>query len=212
MRVAPRGTVLRRKYQVERNGFDGPIEVSLADKQARHLQGVTGPTLTLPPGQSEFEYPVFLPPWMEIGRTCRVCVQAVGVVTDGGAGHEVSFSAVTQNDQIITIVETGRLEVAAERSSLVAAPGTTVALPVRVSRARGLAGAARVELVLARHVRGVCAEALVIPADKAEGVLTLRFDAAGVGPFNMPAVVRATIDGPAGPVVGETRLELLPAE
>ena len=64
----------RRKYKIDRGGFDGPIQVRLADKQARHLQGVTGPVLTLKPGETEFEYPAFLPPWMELGRTCRVCV------------------------------------------------------------------------------------------------------------------------------------------
>ncbi len=42
-----------RKYKLEncwQRLPDGPIEISLADRQARHLQGVTGPTLTVPPG------------------------------------------------------------------------------------------------------------------------------------------------------------------
>src|SRR5206468_12651395 len=75
---ASRGSVGRRRYRIERNGFEGPLRVSLADRQARHLQGATGPTVNVPAGVSEFEYPVTLPPWMEIGRTCRVCVMAVG--------------------------------------------------------------------------------------------------------------------------------------
>src|SRR5262249_9636779 len=37
MRWASRGSTYRRKYRLERNGFDGPIDVSLADRQARHL-------------------------------------------------------------------------------------------------------------------------------------------------------------------------------
>src|SRR5207244_10668640 len=45
MRWAARGTTHTRTYQIERGGFDGPIEVSLADRQARHLQGVVGPTI-----------------------------------------------------------------------------------------------------------------------------------------------------------------------
>ncbi len=49
LRLAPRGSVFRRRYKIERNGFTGPLEVSLADHQMRHLQGVTGPTLTVPP-------------------------------------------------------------------------------------------------------------------------------------------------------------------
>src|SRR5207248_2151636 len=49
MRWAARGTVHHRHYRIDRGGFDGPIEVSLADRQARHLQGVTGGTITVPP-------------------------------------------------------------------------------------------------------------------------------------------------------------------
>ena len=33
MGFAPRGAVHQRKYKIERNGFDGPIEISLADRR-----------------------------------------------------------------------------------------------------------------------------------------------------------------------------------
>ena len=91
---SPRGSVRRRHYRIERGGYDGPIEVSLSDRQARHLQGVRGPTVVVPAGVSEFDYPVELPPWMELGRTARACVMGVGVVKDGGAEHYVSYSSV----------------------------------------------------------------------------------------------------------------------
>jgi hypothetical protein len=45
-----RGSIHRKKYRIERGGYDGPLEVSIADRQARHLQGVTGPTLVVPAG------------------------------------------------------------------------------------------------------------------------------------------------------------------
>src|SRR5205807_1898456 len=75
---APRGSVRHRRYRIARNGFAGPIEVRLADRQARHLQGVAGPVVIVPPGADEFDYPVRLPPWMEIGRTSRSVVMATG--------------------------------------------------------------------------------------------------------------------------------------
>ena len=68
---SPRGSVRHRHYKIERGGYDGPIEVSLSDRQARHLQGVRGPTIVVPAGASEFDYAVELPPWMELGRTSR---------------------------------------------------------------------------------------------------------------------------------------------
>src|SRR5262249_48665150 len=147
MRWASRGTVYKRKYKIERNGFDGPVAVSLADRQARHLQGVTGPTLTVPADASEFEYPIQLPPWMETGRTCRVCVQAVGIVKEGDKAYTVSFSAVGQNDQMIAVVETGRLGVEAEKASLAAPRGGSATLAVKVARGKDLAGPVKVELV-----------------------------------------------------------------
>src|SRR5262249_43727199 len=62
MTSAPRGELYRRKYKIDRGGFDGPIRVSLADRQARHLQGGPGPLVVGPPGGTEFEYPALLAP------------------------------------------------------------------------------------------------------------------------------------------------------
>src|SRR5262249_15098002 len=69
MGFAPRGTIHKRKYKIERGGYTAPIVISLADRQARHLQGAHGPTIVVPAGQNEFTYEVTLPPWMETGRT-----------------------------------------------------------------------------------------------------------------------------------------------
>jgi hypothetical protein len=208
-RLAPRGTVFRRRYKIERNGFDGPLEVSLADHQMRHLQGVTGPTLTVPPGVSEFEYPIQLPPWMETGRTSRACVMAVGTIKDGGADHAVSYTSEAPNDQIIAVVETGLLGLEVEKGSVAATPGQAVSVPVRVSRGKGQAGSVKVELIVPEHVRGLAAEPVVLPADQSRCTFTLRFAAGPLGPFNAPLVLRATLTTAAGPVIAETKLEVV---
>jgi len=212
MRWAPRGSVHSRHYRIERGGFDGPLEVSLTDRQARHLQGVTGPTITVPPGVSEFDYPITLPPWMEMGRTCRVCVMAAGVVKDAaGNEHTVSFSSVQQNEQVVAVIEPGRLDVQAERTSVVAEAGGTVSVPVRVSRGKGLTGAVKLELLVPGHLHGVSAEPVEVPADGDKTTLTIRFAAGARGPFNVPLVIRASVpDGRGLPVVAQTKLEVLP--
>jgi hypothetical protein len=210
LRLAPRGTVFRKHYKIERGGYDGPIEVRLADRQARHLQGVTGPTLTVPAGVSEFEYPLTLPPWLEIGRTSRTCVVGVAVITDGGVEHEVGYSSVQQNEQLVAVAETGRLGIEAEKPSLTAVRGQSATMPVRISRGKDLQGPVKVELILAGHVRGVTADPLVIPAGQSRATLTLHFATNKLGPFNLPAVLRATLDDKGGPVVAETKLEIVP--
>jgi hypothetical protein len=209
LRLTPRGTVHRRRYKVERHGYDGPITVSVADRQVRHLQGAYGPPVVVPAGATEFEFAVRLPPWMETGRTCRVCVMGEAVLKEGAADHVVSYTSGEQNDQIIAVVETGRLGVEAEKSSVAAPRGRSVAVPVRVGRGKGLSGPVRLELVLPEHVRGVTAEPVTIAADQLRGTLALRF-AADAGPFNVPAVVRATLADAVGPVVAETKVELVP--
>jgi hypothetical protein len=211
MRWAARGTVHQRSYKIERNGYDGPIEVSLADRQARHLQGVTGETITVPAGAKEFTYPVRLPPWMETGRTCRVCVLGAAVVKDlDGSEHAVTFSSTAQNEQLVAVIEPGRLGVEVGRESLAAEPGKGVSLSVRVARGKGLTGAAKVELVVPRHVRGVTAEAVTVSADKDRADLRIRFAAGPLGPFNMPLTVRATVLDGGRPVTGEAQVEIVP--
>ncbi len=209
MRYSSRGSTHGRKYRVERNGYDGPLEIRLADRQARHLQGVTGPTLTVPAGVTEFEYRIQLPPWMETGRTCRVCVMATGVLKDGDKEHDVCFSAINQNDQIITVVETGRLGVEAGKTSLTAKRGESVTLTAKVVRGKGLLGPVKLELILPEHVRGISAEAAMVAADQGSGTLTIRCARDGVGPFNMPLTLRATLTDASGPVVAETKVEVV---
>ncbi|WP_202920383.1 PPC domain-containing protein [Urbifossiella limnaea] len=208
MTSAPRGEIYRRTYRVQRDaGFAGPVRVSLADRQARHLQGVTGPTVEVPAGRDVFDYPAYLPPWMELGRTCRVCVQATGVVKDAdGTEHPVVFSSTGQNQQMIVVVGPGRLGLELGRGSV--RGGGEVRLPVTVTRGRDLTGPVVVEAVVPPHWSGATAEKLTIPAGSGAGELVLRF-APGAGPFNQPLTVRATLAAGRTPVVAEAALDVV---
>ena len=208
MTSAPRGETYYRKYKIDRGGFDGPIQVQLADRQARHLQGVSGPVVTLKPGETECNYPAYLPPWMEMGRTCRVCVMATAKVRDprDGREHTVSFSSVDQNQQMIVVIGPGRLDLSCDKTSVRAAG--EVRLAVKVSRSKNLSGPATVEVILPDHVKGVTAAKLVVAADKSDDELVLTF-APDAGPFNVPLLLRATVTTPTGPVRAETKVEVV---
>jgi hypothetical protein len=210
LRLAPRGSIFRRRYRIQRNGFTGPLEVRLADHQARHLQGVTGPTLILPPGAEEFEYPVRLPPWMEIGRTSRTCILALGVIKDGEIEYTVGYSSEEQNEQIIAVVESGRLGLEIDRPSIASARGGASSLKVRVSRGKGLAGPVKLELIRAEHMRGIHAKPVVIATDQSQATFTLHFAVDKLGPFNMPVVLRATLSDAMGPAIAEAKVEIVP--
>ncbi|HVA44807.1 MAG TPA: PPC domain-containing protein [Pirellulales bacterium] len=207
----PRGSTLVRHYAIDRGGFTGPLRVLPADRQARHLQGVTGPLITVPPGADECEYPLFLPPWMELARTSRSVVMAVGVVADtDGSQHTVSFTSQNQNEQIVALVGPGELSVHAERTSLECVPGGECEVRLRLARDRSLTGPTRVELVLPPHIHGIVAEPATVPSDAERAVLRIHCDRE-FGPLNMPLIVRATTEHGGRPVTAEAQLQLVGA-
>lgn len=211
VKYAQRGGKFVRHFSIERGGFAGPLQVRLADKQTRHLQGVRGPTIEVRAGVSEFDYPVFLPPWMEIGRTSRTVVMAVGELADAdGSRHKVSFTSLQQNEQIVALVDPGQLSVELDRPSLVATPDASQELTIQVGRGQGVNVSVRIELIAADHIKGVSADPLTLVNGEKTGTLKIRFSRDPLGPFNMPLVVRATaMKGENDPVVAEAKLEVV---
>ncbi|MFM9960250.1 MAG: PPC domain-containing protein [Planctomycetaceae bacterium] len=217
-KYAPRGSVFPRDFHVDRNGFTGPLWVEIADRQARHLQGATGPRLELTAEQSDFEYPVTLPPYMEIGRTSRTCVALFGEIVDtDGTKHIVSHTSQEQNEQAIVIVDPGRLSIESSVRSIRRVPNSEVRIPFRIGRGVGLRGAVRVELVSPKPVRGLTCDAVEIPADSGIGVLTLRFTAEAVADkataSESALKLRATMRDERGwPVTDEAEVRLVADE
>jgi hypothetical protein len=210
MGFAARGAMHKRKYKIIRNGYDGPIEISLADKQARHLQGVEGPTILVPAGADEFTYNAYLPPWMETGRTCRVCVQGVGVIKEpDGSEHRVSFSSVNQNEQLVAVVGPGMLALEADRTSFTASPGKNFTVPVRIKRGQGIEGPVELTLIVPAHLEGLTGKA-TISAKQEAGELIVTCSDKLAGPFNMPVTLRATLLRNGEPLIAEVKLDVQP--
>ncbi len=207
----PRGSQYVRHYTIQRNGFDGPLEARLADQQGRHLQGVTGEPVAISPGQNEFDFTVKLPPWMEIGRTSRTTLALMGMVTDkDGSRHVVSYSSNAQNDQMIALVDPGKLAITLERRTLPIVLGGRAKLSFRLQRSSGLVQPTQVEVIVPDGLRGVTAQSITIPANDQQGQVELNFSADATGPFLAPLVIRATtLDDRKLPVINEAHLELV---
>ena len=210
-KFAPRGSVYFRHYSIDRGGYEGPLEVSLADRQNRHLQGVTGQKIVVPAGANEFDYPVNLPPWLEVGRTSRTCLMAVGEVVDpDGTKHKVTFTSQEQNDQIIVLTAPEEFSVQIEIPAVRAVPGESVNVPLQVGRASHLRNPAVIEVVPAKHIKGVVTEPVTVPAESSKATLKVAFEKGPLGPFNVPLLIRAkTMDDRGQPVVYETSLEVV---
>lgn len=211
LQLPPAGSVVRREYQIERGGFTGPLTARLADRQIRHLQGVTGPELVIPPGRDRFEYPLTLPPGIELGRTSRAQVMLSGEFTDfDGSRHILSYSSGGQNDQIISIPSGGLLQVALPGKAFRATPRGELELEIRVTRAQSLrALAVRAALVVPASMTGVRAEPVSVPAAKDTARLRIHFDGRP-GPFTQPLIVRVETIGGSDPHAAEAAFELVP--
>lgn len=204
------GAVSRKRYVVERNGFEGPLEVRLADRQARHLQGVTGPTIIVPAGATEFVYPITLPPWMELGRTSRVVLMATGELDDGqGSRRKVSFSSGDQNNQMVNLVSPSPLRILLDRGTAAVEAGKETRIKVQVRRDRDLKSPVRLELVGPPHLQDVSATPVEVASESDIGELVVVYGSRP-GPFTMPVVIRATARRGDDPLVAEATLELVP--
>jgi hypothetical protein len=208
---APRGGTFFRTYAIERTGYDGPITVSLGDRQVRHLQGVTGPTIVVPAGATEFTYPIKLAPWMEVGRTSRTVVMGVSVQDDGQGGKQkVSYTSHEQNDQIIILVDPGQLQVQVKPEAVFYQPGKTLDVQFSVDRGQGLEGDVWVELVPPEHIKDMAADPVKLLANEREGVLRIRCAESLNSHLNMPLTVRVTAMPGGNPYTAETKLSVLP--
>lgn len=206
-----RGATFQKHFTIDRGGFTGPIEISLADRQTRHLQGVTGPTIVLPAGESEFEYSIKLPSWMEVGRTSRTCLMATAIVAEpDGRQHKVSFASEQQNDQLIVLVDPGQLEVRAEPKSILATPGGSAKVRVEIGRGKGLALPVTAELRIPDHIQGVTVDSITIHPDQSEGTLEIQFANEQSGPFNIPLSIIATAYPEGNAYTAEDTIEIVP--
>jgi hypothetical protein len=208
---SPRGGTFFRTYSIERTGYDGPITVSLGDRQVRHLQGVTGPTIVVPAGATEFTYPIKLAPWMEVGRTSRTVVMGVSLQDDGQGGKQkVSYTSNEQNDQIIILVDPGQLQVQVKPETVFYQPGKTLDVEFTVDRGRGLEGDVLVELVPPEHIKDMVAGPVKLAAGERKGVLRIRCAESLGSHLNMPLTVRVTAMPGGNPYTAETTLSVLP--
>jgi len=155
---------------------------------------------------------VSLPPWMEIGRTCRSTLAVTGTVTDpDGTTHEISYSSNEQHNQMIALVDPGRFTLQLSRTTLRAIPGQRIELPVQVQRGPGLDGPVELEVLLPPALSGVSANPATIAGSARDGLITLDFATQIRGLETYPATVRATArDERNLPVTAEARFLLVP--
>ncbi len=208
----PSGTTMSKHFELQRDNFNGPITVSLADRQGRCLQGLTAQPMVVPAGATEFTYHVLFPPDLELGRTNRVQLMLVSELTDfDGSHHTVSYTSFEQNEQIISVVTEGLLRLTTSNTSYPVVPGGRVAVPFTLRRNAAVAKRPlRIELKVPAHITGVRAQAVLLAGDANEGTLRIEYGPQP-GPFNMPLTLFAqTADDQEPPHIASAKIELVP--
>ena len=206
----PCGSSLQWHFRLDRGGFEGPIDIELADRQFRHLMGLTAPKLTIPAGVTEFDYPVHVAPWTLLGRTGRAVIAASATVQEpDGTQHVVSFSTHGDDDQVVVLASPPLLTIDTLRKTMIARPGAKVMLPLKIGRsARIVDATVKVELVPAKHMRGVSARPCTVRPSMTDCQLEIHFDEHELGPWNAPLTVRASAESLSHTIIAELALSI----
>ncbi|MEZ6058555.1 MAG: hypothetical protein R3C01_17780 [Planctomycetaceae bacterium] len=207
-RDVPRGSTCLADLEIVRHvGFQGAVTIEMTGKQSRNRQGIRGIDLHVPPETSRVQYAIFLPEWLALDLTRRVVVQGVATIADPqGNLRQVN----KKGDARITMILEGallKLDCLAQES--IAKVGSTIDLPIHISRSVKLPQPTTIELVVPDELIGVVsAEPLVLPAGIDTGSLRLATK-------NTPALLgqwslrlRATAMQEEHPVVSETTLAI----
>lgn len=203
-RIVNRGTTYPADVIVERlDGYTGPVILQMAASQQRQRRGIRGGELTVPAGVDQVQYPVFMPEWLETSLTARINVIGVTPIADlkGNIRHVTGI----MDGFIVMSLEGALLKLTHEQQEYVAAPGSTIEIPLKVSRTVKLPVAADVVLVGNGEKGSVfSADPVQLPPSTNQHVLKLKI-AADAKPGLHLATIRATAmqDG-KWPAVSET--------
>ena len=204
---ANRGATLVQAHQIKRLGdFDGPVKISLSDGQDRYLQGVTGPTLICETGQTEFDYPAFLPETMDLARTARMVVMGVARVTDR-AGRKHIVTHRTKNQMVVRICPS-LLTLGAAELFYEGAPGDAIKIPLRVGRTAEISGEVKLETVAAQGPTVVRNSSVDVPADVEQLIYQVQLASDAAPGALCQLRLRATGMRGGYPAIAETTVEI----
>lgn len=206
-RAVHRGTTYPAPFLIQRDeGFGGEVTLQMASSQGRHRQGIWGPIMTVPAGQTEALYPCFMPEWLATDRTTRMVVVAEAKVPDPKGN--VRCLLAPADARITMILEGALLKLAHHAEDLTVRLGETFEVLLEISRSTKLQSEARITLDVPEPLRGkVVAEQVVAASEDSRLVLRIKTAAARELAGDWDVVVKATAlqDG-RWPVVSQTTI------
>lgn len=205
---AHRGTIYPYAMEIERlDGFDGEIIVQRGDRQNRDMDGVDFLTTNVPPGESEFMMPIYLPETMHINvqSQSQLYTQAYSIFADKHGQRQSVLVLSEKRNMIRTLPPVVKLK--AVDKSVSGRRGETVTCRLQLERTSNFLGPMQVTLANAADA-SCSAEPITIPARATEAAITLSLNteiAAEVCPIRFRAEGELT---PGTQVVSEAELML----
>lgn len=126
-------------------GFAGEIFLEMTAKQQRHRQGLSGDELIVPAAANRFDYPIFVPEWMETTKTSRMILNGAVKVADPKGNVRTLLQKMEMRLGILP--EGALMKVAHAPAEYRATAGGELVIPLVISRVAEFHEPVKVELV-----------------------------------------------------------------
>ena len=211
---AYRGSVYPYSMEIERlNGFTGPVRIELADRQIKDLDGIVVHEVTVEPGQTRFELPIYLPESMHINVQAHSNVYAQAYVHfEDPSGQKLSQLFVSEMRCMIRPLP-AVAKLSAVENELRVASGETVRCQLRLERTSLFQGAMSVELVDPTSESGIVATPLIFKPE--DSIATMSVKLPGERKFTAPIELRFRATGELPgyqKIVSETTVRVRPVD
>lgn len=169
-RTVHAGTTYPAMVVIDRfQGYEGEVVIEMSGRQGRHRQGIDGTTMVVKPGVTHVPFLCYMPEWLQSNRTSRMACNALVHVADA---HGNKRWLVTVMDGRITMsLEGALMNIDNGVHELLAKPGATIEVPIRLERSPKLPESAKVELQVPPLLKGLLsAESITLGVDQSETI------------------------------------------
>lgn len=177
---AHRGSVYPYQMEVLRlDGFDGQIQVQRGDRQNRDMDGIEMHDVVIPPGQTNFSLPIYLPETMHINvqGQSQLYAQAYATFVDAYQKPQSVLVLSEKRNMLRTLPQVVKLKALDQKLQMGKLhEGDTIACRFLLQRTSNFLGPMRLEWIPSSPSDKAIfsAETVTIPAGESEGTLLVR--------------------------------------
>ncbi len=169
-----RGSTRLFPLLIERlEGFAGEITLEMTAKQQRHRQGLESGEFVVPADAKRFDYPIFVPEWMETTKTSRMIMNGAVKVADPKGNVRTLLQRMELRVGILP--EGALMKLAHAPAEYQAKLGGELTVPLSISRVAEFKEPLKIELVPNEDQQGlISAEPISLSPGDLKTAMTIR--------------------------------------